>query len=134
MSTQRTIGGRHVIVDLTGAWTERLRDARGLMRCLESALHYAEFHVLRTVLHTFEGGGGGFTGVILLSESHAAVHTYPEAGYLALDVFSCGPADPRKVVQAVAEFVQATEVRSREISRSPGSPEKGSPLPQVGEA
>ena len=42
--------------------------------------------------------GGGISGVAVLAESHISVHTWPEKGYAAFDVFMCGDAQPRKAL------------------------------------
>jgi S-adenosylmethionine decarboxylase len=56
------------------------------------------------VLHAFPGGG--LTGFLPLAESHIAFHSYPEVGYLAADVFTCGP-DPDGPDRAVAVLLDA---------------------------
>lgn len=110
--------GRHVIADICGVRPDLLRDAERIMGVLRDALQQAGFRKLEEVSHRFSGGGEGFTGVILLAESHAAVHTYPERGYLALDVFGCGAADPHPVVEALLEDLGAVDCRVRELERS----------------
>jgi S-adenosylmethionine decarboxylase proenzyme len=59
--------------------------------------------LLHIHLHTFSDGGG-VSGVAVLAESHISVHTWPERGYAAFDVFMCGGAEPRK---ALSVFKQA---------------------------
>ncbi len=53
--------------------------------------------LLHIHLHTF-CEGGGISGVAVLAESHISVHTWPEKGYAAFDVFMCGDAEPRKAL------------------------------------
>jgi S-adenosylmethionine decarboxylase len=53
--------------------------------------------VLEIKLHSF-GRDAGITGVAILAESHISVHTWPETGYVAIDVFMCGRCDPHKAV------------------------------------
>jgi len=110
--------GRHVIADLSGLPPAVLRDMESVMEVLASALHAEGFTVLRRVEHRFPGPGAGFTGMFLLSESHAAVHTYPEHGYLALDVFGCGPGDARSVVNAVVAALEPEDVELRALERA----------------
>lgn len=109
--------GRHALADLCGLDPDLLRDADRVMDTLGSILDAAEFHVLRRVQHVFPGPHAGFTGVFLLSESHAAVHTYPEHGYLALDVFGCGPQDPADVARNLARRLGAQSVRLHSVRR-----------------
>lgn len=90
--------GRHVLADLHGAVPARLDDAVLLAACLRDAAKRCGLTPIGDpVLHCFPGGG--VTGFLLLSESHIALHTYPEKGFMALDVFSCGPGDPEAAVE-----------------------------------
>lgn len=86
--------GRHLLADLWGIEAARLRDAALLRACLVDAAKVCGLTpVAAPVMYEFPGGG--VTGFILLSESHLSLHSYPEKGYLALDLFTCGKADPR---------------------------------------
>jgi len=86
--------GRHVLADLHGIEPFLLRDADGLRALLIEAARAAHAHVLGAHFHHF-GGSQGVTGVVLLCESHITLHTWPEHGYAALDIFMCGQAAPR---------------------------------------
>lgn len=110
--------GEHVVADLTGIDARRLRDPAPMMKCLRRGLDDAGYNRLDEIIHRFEGGGNGFTAVILLAESHAALHTYPERRYLALDVFGCGSADPREVVESLIQELDPESSRVRTIERS----------------
>jgi len=58
--------------------------------------------VLQTGFHLFPGGG--FTGMVLLAESHAAVHTWPEQGLAWVELLSCGEADgPARFARGLLE-------------------------------
>jgi S-adenosylmethionine decarboxylase len=112
--------GSHLLVDFYDVAPERLNDADALARLLNAAAAAGHMHPLGSpVMHSFPGGG--VTGFLLLSESHLALHTYPEHGYLALDLFSCGQADPRAALAVFREaltpgYDQATAiVRGAEI-------------------
>ena len=84
--------GTHLLIDLYGIASDRLNDCRLLELCLSEAASACALTPLGPPhMHAFEGGG--VTGVIMLSESHIALHTYPEFGFVAIDVFSCGAAD-----------------------------------------
>ena len=102
--------GRHLLADFYGVTAELLRDEHRLMCALIDALKTNGFHVLNQQAHKFPGAGG-VTGLVLLSESHAAFHTYPEFQYVAVDVFSCGMADPHPVIAALEEAWQPNRVQ-----------------------
>lgn len=76
--------------------------------------------VLSERWHHF-GCGFGYTGVVILSESHISVHTWPEKGYAALDVFMCGTCDPEDTLGTILKFYGAVKhsVRTLERGREP---------------
>ena len=87
--------GSHLIIDLWEA--EGLADRERIEGALIDAVTESGATLLHIHLHTFEEGGG-ISGVAVLAESHISVHTWPEKGYAAFDVFMCGDAQPRKAL------------------------------------
>ena len=88
--------GSHLIIDL---WEAKGLDERDRIEAaLIDAVNEAGATLLHIHLHTFEEGGG-ISGVAVLAESHISVHTWPEKGYAAFDVFMCGDAEPRKALE-----------------------------------
>lgn len=64
----------------------------------------------------------GLSGVIVIAESHIAVHTWPEKDYAAIDIFTCGmPEIAERIQQNVIEAFQPKESKSRTIDRMPPS-------------
>jgi S-adenosylmethionine decarboxylase len=119
MSRGRGVGS-HCIVDLWGA--SHLADAKVLSSVLETASSAAGATLLKIFLHEFPSSGG-ITGVALLAESHMSIHTWPEKGYAAIDIFMCGRADTRRALDAlivqlkpthtlVEHFVRGAEIES----------------------
>ena len=90
-----TYAGSHLIIDLWDA--EGLDDRDRIEQALIDAVNEAGATLLHIHLHTFSDGGG-ISGVAVLAESHISVHTWPEKGYAAFDVFMCGDAEPRKAM------------------------------------
>ena len=90
-----TYAGSHLIIDLWEA--EGLNDRDRIEQALIDAVNAAGATLLHIHLHTFTEGGG-ISGVAVLAESHISVHTWPERGYAAFDVFMCGDAEPRKAL------------------------------------
>lgn len=122
-NTTPTIG-RHVLLDLHEVADERLRDAQRLSKLLTELLDRNGFHRLAVRAHQFPGANAGATVMVLLSESHATIHTYPEFGYAAVDVFSCGDADVDGFIDDVVEalrpdrFDRVDQVRGGESGNS----------------
>ncbi len=109
--------GTHVIGDLSGIEPRLLMDEQLLMRVLRDGLESEAFTVLGQQSVKFPGDESGVTGFYVLSESHAAFHSYPEYGYLAIDVFSCGASRPDRVVAYVAKALCADIVGTRTVDR-----------------
>ncbi|MDF3029478.1 MAG: speD [Moraxellaceae bacterium] len=92
--------GEHLLADLHGVTADRLTDAAFLERVLRDAALQAGAHILFGHFHSF-GEQQGVTGVLLLQESHISIHTWPEHGYAAVDVFMCGQAEARRAVEGL---------------------------------
>jgi S-adenosylmethionine decarboxylase len=87
--------GTHLIIDLFGA--RRLDDLRHINDTLKRCVDVAGATLLHIHLHHFTPNGG-VSGVAVLAESHISIHSWPEAGYAALDVFMCGNAKPHATI------------------------------------
>ena len=88
--------GTHLIIDLFGA--KRLDDLKHIKETLKRCVEVAGATLLHIHLHHFTPNGG-VSGVAVLAESHISVHTWPEKGFAAFDVFMCGNAEPRKALE-----------------------------------
>jgi S-adenosylmethionine decarboxylase len=90
--------GDHIIIDLWGA--SRLDDLELMETTLLTAVQEIKATLLHIHLHHFQPNGG-ISGVAVLAESHISVHTWPEKGYAAFDVFSCGDSIPEKAIDVL---------------------------------
>jgi spermidine synthase len=112
--------GRHLLVELYGCPSGLLDDARHLEDSLRQAAHQAGARVLEAVFHCFSPHG--VTGVLLIQESHLAIHTWPEHGFAAADLFTCGKQlDPWSAYGVLKERLQAARSTAMELGR--GRPE-----------
>jgi len=105
--------GVHLIVDLHGA--ERLDDIDYIEATLRRCVAAARATLLHIHLHHFQPSG--VSGVAVLAESHISIHTWPEAGYAALDVFMCGSANPDACIPVLREAFSAKRVGVNELLR-----------------
>ena len=80
--------GLHILADLYGVDFDKLDHVEDVKALLEGAVKYADLSKLSSHFHQFIPHGA--TGVILLEESHISIHTWPEHGYAAIDVYTCG--------------------------------------------
>jgi S-adenosylmethionine decarboxylase len=105
--------GTHLIIDLHGA--KRLNDIEHIEATLRHCVDAAKATLLHIHLHHFQPSG--VSGVAVLAESHISIHTWPEVGYAALDVFMCGSADPDACVPVLREAFAAKRVGVNELLR-----------------
>ena len=80
--------GRHVVLDIWGCTFEELNDVSHAIKFIMQVVKDADMHMLNMSFKKFEPQG--LTVIGLLSESHISIHTYPEHGYAAIDLFTCG--------------------------------------------
>ncbi len=106
--------GSHLIIDLWQA--EHLDDITTIELTLRRAIKAADATLLHLHLHEFSPNGG-ISGVAVLAESHISIHTWPERGYAAIDVFMCGAAQPHKVVPILKHAFNARTVTIGEQMR-----------------
>ena len=105
--------GAHLIIDVYGG--ERLDDIDHIEQTLRQCITASGATLLHMHLHRFQPNG--VSGVAVLAESHISIHTWPEAGYAALDVFMCGSADPDACVPVLREAFKADRVAVSELLR-----------------
>lgn len=100
-------GGRHLIVDYWGVDPSKLISCEDVDKVFRESATSAGATVLSSHFHHF-GDGCGITGVVILSESHMSIHTWPEKNYCAIDVFMCGTCDPRDTLKALDLFFDSS--------------------------
>ena len=108
--------GLHLLADLRGVDPVLLGDPAGLDALLRQAALAAGARILHGHFHHF-GADGGVTGVLLLAESHLSIHTWPEAGFAALDIFMCGAAQPERALETIRLALAPRDCRVRRIER-----------------
>jgi len=109
--------GTHLIIDLLGA--ERLDDIEHIEQTLRDCVDAAGATLLHIHLHHFTPNGG-VSGVAVLAESHISIHSWPECGYAALDVFMCGAAEPERTIGVLREAFRPARLVVGEHLRGKG--------------
>ncbi|MEX0589097.1 MAG: adenosylmethionine decarboxylase [Cyanobium sp.] len=100
--------GKHCILELYGCNSARLDDEAFLRDTITAAAKRAGATLLNLITHRFEPQG--VTGLALLAESHISIHTWPESGYAAVDVFTCGDHTmPEKACAVLAAELGAND-------------------------
>ena len=119
--------GRHVIIELWGCG-DAINDASLVKDAMRSAVQAANATLLDIFVHEFSPQG--VTGVAVLAESHLSIHTWPEYGYVAADVFTCGSTTkPEAAAEVLRKAFAATTADVRELERGvmPPSVPQGRP-------
>ena len=98
-----TASGLHLLADFDGC--RNLDDVAVIETALREAALACGATLLSVHLHGF-GEGAGVTGVALLAESHISIHTWPERGFAAVDIFMCGRCDPNLAVPVLAHHLE----------------------------
>ncbi len=108
--------GRHVLAEFYGCPMDILCDLEQIKQSMVAAALEAGAEVKETVFHQFSPQG--VSGVVVISESHLAIHTWPEFGYAAVDVFTCGQTvDPWVSCNYLKRVFSAQNMSAREIER-----------------
>jgi S-adenosylmethionine decarboxylase len=101
MSHAHRPAGTHLLADFYGVDARRLMSCSEIDALLRAGAIAAGATVLHSHFHSF-GDAMGITGVVLLAESHISIHTWPEVGFAAADIFMCGDAQPRLALDVIA--------------------------------
>jgi S-adenosylmethionine decarboxylase len=112
--------GRHLLLDMQGVAAAPLTDAALIERVLYDAARASGATPVDARFQHF-GPGLGVTGVLLLKESHISIHTWPEYGFAAVDIFMCGAAQPQRGIEVIVAALVPANWHVRDAARGPGS-------------
>jgi len=108
--------GRHLLVELHDCDREALNNTGFLRKVMVDAAIECGAEVLGDSFHHFNPQG--VSGVVIIAESHLSIHTWPEYGYAAVDVFTCGTTvKPEKAAEVVIEKLRSRNHTMMEIPR-----------------
>ena len=108
--------GRHCILELYQCDHAKLNDEAFIRTTITSSAKIAGAKLINLVTHSFKPQG--VTGLALLAESHISIHTWPEIGYAAIDVFTCGDhAMPEKACKLLSKDLLAKYSSFKTIAR-----------------
>lgn len=111
--------GRHVTLDLRDVPFETLNDVALLKSVMVEAVSRCGATIVGENFIKFHPQG--VTGVLVLSESHLSIHTYPEEGFAAIDCYTCGTTvDPELAAEHMAEALGGRVAGYRALQRGTG--------------
>lgn len=107
--------GKHLIVELVGCPFDLLDDLHSVSTILLEAAKLLKVTILQHKFHKF--APQGVSGYILISESHISIHTWPERGYAAIDLFTCGETNLLEGLDLLKRRFRAKEDKHLLIER-----------------
>ncbi len=111
--------GRHIVLDTWGVDFDLLNKVDKLKQYLVEAAEACGATVLSVQSKQFEPQGA--TVLVLLSESHLSIHTYPEKGFAALDCYTCGEhINPEVAIEYLVDILKPTHYYTRQLIRGTG--------------
>ncbi len=114
--------GRHVAIDTWGVDFDLLNNAEVLQHHMVEAAEACGATVLSVQSRQFDPQGA--TVLVLLSESHLSIHTYPERGFAALDCYTCGETvDPEVAIEYMVKILNPEKTYARKLIRGVGEME-----------
>lgn len=111
----RTLG-YHLLTEFYGCDHDILNDVGKIKGLMEEAAVASGASVVESVFHRFSPHG--VSGVVVIAESHLAIHTWPEYGFAAVDLFTCGEeVDPWKAYAFLKDYLAPQSTSTQEIMR-----------------
>ncbi|RFU65965.1 adenosylmethionine decarboxylase [Peribacillus glennii] len=110
--------GRHVISELWGCDFEKLNDMDFIEKTFVNAALKSGAEIREVAFHKF--APQGVSGVVIISESHLTIHSFPEHGYASIDVYTCGDLNPNIAADYIAEALNAQTRENIELPRGMG--------------
>ncbi len=108
--------GIHLLIEFWSCNRQKIDNLDYLERILSQAAEAAGATVLKTAFQDFNPQG--VSGVVVIAESHLTIHTWPEHGYAAVDVFTCGSTvDPWKAARFLKHELEAEEMEVKDFPR-----------------
>ncbi len=106
---------KHLIADLYGCG-EIIDNSQAIIDAAHKAIEYVGAEIVEECVHVFEPIGTTYFAVI--STSHFSVHTWPEYGYAAIDIFSCTDGVVDGIAEKLKELFEAKEIKIQILERS----------------
>ncbi len=108
--------GRHLLVEYYNCDPKILTSIGSIEDILVGAAKAAKAHIVDVVFHTFSPHG--ISGVVVIEESHLAIHTWPEHGFASVDIYTCGKSvNPWDAHKFIYKHLKAKQTTSTEMQR-----------------
>ena len=115
MDTKEHSFGKHYLIELVGCDAALLQRVDGVRPVFLEAVRQSGATVIAVHFHQFEPQG--VTGMVFIAESHFSIHTWPESGYAAVDILTCGVMEPEKAIAHLRSAFRAQRADIRIMDR-----------------
>ena len=116
--------GRHVIAEFYECNVDAIKDVKSVQEAMVGAAKATNATIVDVIFHSFSPYG--ISGVIVIAESHLAIHTWPEYGFASVDIYTCGEeVQPWKAYDFLEEAFGAKNVSVMEMKRGIMKPKEG---------
>lgn len=108
--------GIHILLEVFGCNYDILNDVYKIEKIMTKSAEIAKVNIIKSIFHKFNPHG--ISGIIVIAESHFSIHTWPEYGYAAIDVFTCSAImDLEKAVKYLKENLKAKNIVRIDMKR-----------------
>jgi S-adenosylmethionine decarboxylase len=107
--------GNHLLLEVYDVKFDLLNDGISIQEAMEHGVKRAGMTILNIYQHCFVPQG--VTIVMALSESHVSCHTWPEEGSIAIDVYTCGPGNPKLIALEMLKYLNSDNYTLRHLLR-----------------
>lgn len=108
--------GQHLILELYGCSQKALSSVSGVQDVMLKAARAADATIIDSIFHLFKPHG--VSGVVVIAESHFAIHTWPEHRYASVDLYTCGSTTrPWEAFKTVKKLFKATHFSVMKMER-----------------
>ena len=108
--------GTHLLLELKDCYPQLLDDLDYIRESLIQTAKDIGAHVVGESFHQFSPQG--VTGILSIAESHISIHTWPEYGYAAADIFTCGSSDmPKRAADLLIQRLESKDSAVRQLER-----------------
>lgn len=108
--------GRHILAEIYGCDSAILNNKETIEKVMVESALKSGAEVREVAFHKFNPQG--LSGVVIISESHLTIHTWPELNYAAVDIFTCGDKiNPWDALNYLTKYLKATNMTATEVKR-----------------
>ena len=117
----RRFMGRHLIIDAYGVEKKKLTNKKFLTQFLENLPKELNMRIVRkpvvNKIFSDKYPCTGFSGFVIIYESHISFHTWPEKTYIALDVYSCNDFNEKRAIKYIRRYFDVSNMKIKSIMR-----------------